>query len=73
MRLVRLIAGSLIIWSALTDHQPLLGLMGGILLVQAMLNVGCGAAGCGISRQTRQTTNKKAEVNHDEIPYEEVH
>ncbi|GAB4026330.1 hypothetical protein [Spirosoma gilvum] len=71
MRIVRLVAGSLIIWSAITDHQPLLGLMGGILLLQSLLNVGCGVAGCGLPRQMHTTKVNSAETP-DEIPYEEV-
>ncbi|MBN8824204.1 MULTISPECIES: hypothetical protein [unclassified Spirosoma] len=72
MRLVRLVAGILIIGSALVDRQPLLGLMGGILLLQSLLNVGCSAAGCGMPRQTH-STDVKADKTLDEIPYEEVH
>ncbi len=71
MRIVRLIAGSLIIWSAITDRQPLLGLMGGILLLQSLLNMGCGAAGCDIPRRTPMSKVNTKEAL-DEIPYEEV-
>ncbi|WP_338875381.1 hypothetical protein WBJ53_07140 [Spirosoma sp. SC4-14] len=73
MRIVRLLAGSAIIWSAFADKQPLLGLLGGMLLLQAILNVGCGAAGCGIPRPTNRTTNTNAEKSVDDVQYEEIH
>ncbi|MEZ0486737.1 hypothetical protein [Fibrella aquatica] len=67
MRVVRLIAGVGIIWSAFTDHQPLLSLVGGLLLFQAMTNTGCGAAGCSVPSSTK-TANKSV----DDVEYEEV-
>lgn len=72
MRLVRLMAGSLIIWSAVVDRQPLLGLMGGILLVQAVLNVGCGAAGCRVPARSNQRVKEPSTESMNEITYEEV-
>lgn len=73
MRIVRLVAGSAIIWSSFVDKQPLLGLLGGMLLLQAILNVGCGVAGCGVPRHTNRTTTVNTEESVDDIQYEEIH
>lgn len=72
IRIVRLAAGGIVLWNALADHQPLLGLMGGFLLLQAVLNTGCGAGGCGVAapRQYRQGSTQESTKD---IEYEEVH
>lgn len=72
MRVIRLVAGTLIIWSAFVDRQPLLGLLGGMLLLQAALNVGCGPAGCGVPRQSYRAVESKSEKPANQVTYEEV-
>jgi len=67
MRIVRLVAGLSIIWSALIDQQPWLGLVGGFLLLQVVTNTGCGAAGCNIPASRRSTPNGAREVEYDEL------
>ncbi len=44
-----------------------MGTLGLIILAMALLNVGCGAQGCGIPAQS--TTSK----NTNEVEYEEIH
>ena len=72
MRIIRLVSGLLIIWSAVDTHQLFVGLIGGLLLVQAIVNAGCGPAGCAVpSRPKRSTTDAQADSVKD-IQYEEV-
>ncbi|MVM41153.1 hypothetical protein GO730_31420 [Spirosoma sp. HMF3257] len=72
MRIARLAAGGIVLWNALADHQPLLGLMGGFLLLQAVLNIGCGTGGCGVAAPRQQPQNFTQESTKD-IEYEEIH
>lgn len=71
MRVIRLVAGSLILWSAFVDRQPVLGLLGGLFLIQAALNVGCGPAGCGVP-SSRRFVKSEQETPVNEVTYEEV-
>ena len=65
MRFLRLSMGLWLVYSAFTDHQPLLGLLGGVFALQAIMNAGCcGSSGCAIPN-TRSTTKEP-------IQYEEV-
>ncbi|WP_345249858.1 hypothetical protein [Nibrella saemangeumensis] len=67
MRVIRLVAGGLIIWRSFVDGQPVLGLLGGLFLVQVIFNTGCGPAGCSIpdSRQSIRQSPKK--IHHEEV------
>jgi hypothetical protein len=68
MRILRMGMGLWLIYSAFVDHQPLLGLLGGLFALQAIMNVGCcGSGGCA-TPYTRQSTSKTIEETH----YEEV-
>lgn len=68
MRMLRMGMGLWLIYSAVADHQPLLGLMGGLFALQAAMNIGCcGSAGCA-APNTRQSTSKTIDETH----YEEV-
>lgn len=68
MRILRMGMGLWLIYSAFADHQPLLGLMGGLFALQAALNVGCcGGGGCA-SPNLRQSSTSL----NDEPVYEEV-
>lgn len=68
MRMLRLGVGLWFMYSAVAEHQPLLGLMGGLFALQAVMNAGCcGSAGCA-APNTRQSTIKTIEETH----YEEV-
>jgi hypothetical protein len=60
--------GLWLIYSAFADRQPLLGLMGGLFALQAVLNVGCcGANGCASPNYRQSKT-----YSHEETVYEEV-
>jgi uncharacterized membrane protein HdeD (DUF308 family) len=58
MRILRLIAGMIIIFMSVAENQLILGIMGLLLLVQAIFNSGCGANGCSTpaSRRYRRRT-----------------
>lgn len=56
MRLLRLAIGVWAIIAAFQTKETLLGLMGGLLLLMAVMNIGC----CGVSScRTPMTTRKK--------------
>lgn len=56
LRITRLLAGLAIIVMAILEKQLILSVMGFLLLVQAIMNFGCGANGCNVQdrRKYRQ-------------------
>jgi hypothetical protein len=58
LRIVRLSAGLLILWSSFVDYQPLMGIIGGLLLIQAMMNMGCAGGQCGIPATRKKSMNR---------------
>jgi uncharacterized membrane protein HdeD (DUF308 family) len=54
MRVLRLVAGLLIIYMAFTENQLILSIMGFLLLAQAVFNTGCGANGCNTTPSGRR-------------------
>ncbi|GAA4420507.1 hypothetical protein GCM10023187_55820 [Nibrella viscosa] len=72
MRIVRLVAGVAILWSAYANNQPLLGLLGGLLLIQGALNVGCGPAGCRIPKSEKRSVRNAADNSVKDVRYEEI-
>lgn len=66
IRLIRLVAGGAIIYQAVIMNNTVLGVIGGILLLQAIFNVGCFGASC------TQPVNRSASSTIDEIKYEEI-
>ncbi len=68
MRIIRLAVGLYAFYEAIKTPDILLISMASILTIMAVLNVGCGAQGCGIptSKPTSQTEDK------EDIEYEEV-
>ena len=74
MRIVRLVAGAGVLWSAFAEQELLLGLLGGMLLLQAVLNLGCGVTGCPAplrSGANKVSTNDSPD-SPQEVTYEEV-
>ena len=70
MRLFRLAISAWVIIAAFGKRDPLLGVMGAILFMMAVMNIGCcGANGCN----TRRLSPKKISTHHhEEIDYEEI-
>jgi len=67
MRIVRLVIGGYALVEAIKGQDTLMGLLGFVLVGMALLNVGCGAQGCGIPIQ------KSNQKDPEELIYEEVH
>lgn len=67
MRIIRLVIGGYAFIEAFRGQDTLMGLLGFVLLGMAILNVGCGAQGCGIPIQ------KSNQKEPEELSYEEVH
>ena len=55
MRLLRLAIGMLAIIWAFQKGEAILGLMGGLLVLMAVMNIGC----CGINNCATKTTGNK--------------
>ncbi len=69
MRLLRLAIGIWALIAAFQSKEFLVALMGGALIVMAIMNVGCcGAGGCN----TYSKTNKKTSEIPKEVTYEEI-
>ncbi len=69
MRILRLVIGIWAIVEAIQSKEPLLGIMGGILLFMAVTNTGCfGAKGCN----TPVKSNKESPEKLEDIRYEEI-
>ncbi|WP_259015142.1 hypothetical protein [Emticicia fluvialis] len=58
VRIIRLVAGMGIIIMAFIENQLLLSVIGLLLVVQAVMNFGCGPGGCSIpdNRRYRRRT-----------------
>ena len=67
MRIIRLVIGGYAWVEAIRGQDTLMGLLGFVLVGMAMLNVGCGAQGCGVPIQ------KSNQTLSDDVEYEEVH
>ena len=51
MRTLRLVVGVWGVYVSITDAQPLFGILGGMFILQSILNVGyCGSSGCTIPK-----------------------
>lgn len=67
IRIVRLAVGILMLWNTLADHQLLVGFIGGFLVIQAILNTGCGAGGCGIPPMKKSITETANDIEYEEV------
>ncbi|ODT34849.1 MAG: hypothetical protein BGN92_10250 [Sphingobacteriales bacterium 41-5] len=69
LRITRLVLGVILIVQALQQQFWAAGLLGGLLLFQAITNTGCcGSAGCAV----RPSDNRKKGGNLDSVEYDEV-
>ena len=69
MRIIRLVLGIMLVVQAIQQQFWAAGLLGGLLLFQAMTNTGCcGAAGCGVPPAKKNGS----ENNLDDVEYVEV-
>lgn len=68
MRMLRLGIGLWFVYSAVADHQPLLGVMGGLFALQAVMNIGCcGSAGCAAPNTRQHPSNIVEETHYEEV------
>ena len=67
MRIIRLVIGGYALIEAFKGQDTLMGLLGFVIVGMAILNVGCGAQGCGIPIQ------KSNQKEPEELNYEEIH
>ena len=67
LRMVRLSAGLLILWSSFVDHQPLMGIIGGLLIIQAMMNLGCAGGQCAMPAARKKIDEPLKEIDYEEI------
>lgn len=67
MRIIRLVIGGYALLEAIRSQDTLMGLLGFVLVGMAILNVGCGAQGCGVPIQ--KSNQSEPEV----LSYEEIH
>lgn len=66
MRIIRLTLGSMIVYQAVVYHDSIAGLIGGLLLFQAVTNTGCcGTSSC--STPISKVDKQKEETNFEEI------
>jgi hypothetical protein len=63
--------GAVILVQSIVTKQYAIGFFGGLFMLQALLNMGCGMAG-GCGTPTRTTTNLNGKLTEGEVEYEEV-
>lgn len=66
MRIIRLTLGSMIVYQAVVYHDSIAGLIGGLLLFQAVTNTGC----CGTN--SCATSTSKIDTQQEETNFEEI-
>jgi hypothetical protein len=66
IRLIRLVAGVAVVYQAFITYNAILGVIGAVLLLQGIFNVGCSGASCMPSYKPSTSTAS------DEIQYEEI-
>lgn len=71
MRILRLIMGIVVIVFAIFNHDTILGLAGGFLVLMSVLNIGCcGVGSCPVP--ARNIKGKIADKETEKTPYEEI-
>jgi len=58
VRVVRLVLGLLMVAQGFSWQSPLIGISGGLLIVTALLNVGCFGRSCSISPSKKGKTKR---------------
>lgn len=67
MRWLRLFIGTMVLVSAYEQSDWILGVLSGVLLVQAGFNLGCEVYNCSVA-----TSNKNNNVDAINVQYEEI-
>lgn len=66
MRILRLVMGSVVVYQGMVTYQPMVSILGTVLVAQALLNAGCCGASCAPKEQAEQVNTS------DTVEYEEV-
>lgn len=67
MRMIRLLFGILGIVAFAMSGEPIYALIGLVMLVQAVMNMSCGAGGCGYPQYKKAKDSTMNEVVFEEI------
>ena len=67
MRFLRLGIGLSLGYAAITEHQLIIGVMAGLFLIQAMMNIGCGSKGCNVPFNKNNTNHKFEDLSFEEL------
>jgi hypothetical protein len=67
MRLLRLGIGLWLGYTAITEHQAIIGVMAGLFLLQAIMNLGCGSKGCNVPYNKSNRNQKVEDISFEEI------
>ncbi len=70
MRLLRLVIGAYIVVVGFQEKEVLFGMIGGVFVLQAVMNVGCFAGNCAVP--TQQPQKFRSPASTDDVTYEEV-
>ena len=58
IRFLRLGIGLWLGYAAISEHQIIVGVMAGLFLLQAIMNIGCGSKGCNVTFSKSKTNHK---------------
>lgn len=67
MRILRLGISLWLGYAAITEHQPIIGVMAGLFLLQALMNFGCGSKGCNVPYSKSNGNSKIEDISFEEI------
>ena len=67
MRFLRLGIGLWLGYAAFTEHQLIIGVMAGLLLIQAIMNIGCEIKGCNVPFNKNNTNQKVEDLSFEEL------
>ena len=67
MRFLRLGIGLWLGYTAITEHQLIIGVMAGLFLIQAIMNIGCGSKGCNVPFKKNNTNQKIEDLSFEEL------
>ena len=68
MRLVRLALSLMVLYQALLGYDVFLGIIGGFVFGQTVLNLGCcNSSGCSIHSMQRKSVTETENINFEEI------
>jgi hypothetical protein len=67
MRFLRLGIGLWLSYAAITEHQLIIGVMAGLFLIQAIMNIGCGSKGCNVPFSKNNTNQKVEDISFEEV------